>query len=161
MKKILELKSLLNQLNSKSEQSQEEIKSAILKFFKENPNPSDDQVHDFANQLGIEPDELESTIYSILSDLLKNTSEELEIIADPSKQEKNDNLDMLLPVGKHNHVPDGEFDPRELETGIQIEHEHTDDPNVAKAIAKDHLVELKNYYTLLVDMEKKAKENQK
>ena len=62
----------------------------------------------------------------------------------------------LNEVGKHNHVPDEEFDPKELEMGIKIEMEHTDDPEVARSIAKDHLKEIKNYYTRLKKMEKEA-----
>lgn len=38
--------------------------------------------------------------------------------------------------------------------GIQIEHEHTADDNVAGEIAKDHLVEHPYYYDFLEDMEK-------
>jgi len=64
------------------------------------------------------------------------------------------------PVGKHNHIPDDEFDPKELEMGIKVEFEHTDDFSIAKAIAKDHLSECKNYYQRLLQMEKECEKDE-
>ena len=56
-------------------------------------------------------------------------------------------------VGKHVNIPDEEFDPTQLAMGIEVEYEHTDDPDLAKEIAKDHLAECKDYYTRLKEME--------
>lgn len=53
--------------------------------------------------------------------------------------------------------PDKKFDPEQLEIGVQIEKEHTEDPAVAEQIAKDHLDEIPDYYTRLVQMEEEAK----
>lgn len=39
--------------------------------------------------------------------------------------------------------------PKELEMGIKIEMEHTDNPELAKKIALDHLTEHKYYYSNL------------
>jgi len=50
---------------------------------------------------------------------------------------------------KHGNVPDKKFNPKELKMGIKMEKEHTNNTNIAKQIAKAHLVERKNYYTLL------------
>jgi len=58
-------------------------------------------------------------------------------------------------LGKHSEMPDSEFDPNELSAGIKSELEHTDDSNIAKKIAKDHLVEDPAYYTHLKEMEAK------
>jgi hypothetical protein len=55
-------------------------------------------------------------------------------------------------------VPDEEFDPEELEMGIEVETEHTDDLDEAKQIAKDHLAELPDYYTRLKKMEEEGEE---
>jgi hypothetical protein len=63
-------------------------------------------------------------------------------------------------VGKHNDVPNSDFDPKELKRGIEVEMEHTNDPDIALSIAKDHLSELKNYYTLLDKMEEEGKKMQ-
>lgn len=47
------------------------------------------------------------------------------------------------------------FEPDEVAKGIKVEMEHTDDPQLAKEIASDHLDEDPHYYTKLVNMEKK------
>lgn len=60
-------------------------------------------------------------------------------------------------IGKHNHIPDDAFDPIQLKIGIRVEKEHTNDLVIAKAIAKDHLMEIPDYYTRLLKMEKEYK----
>ena len=52
----------------------------------------------------------------------------------------------IIPGGIDNGSPDSDFDPKQLEEGIDIEMEHTDDKEIAKEIAKDHLSEVPNYY---------------
>lgn len=42
--------------------------------------------------------------------------------------------------------------------GLDVEKEHTDDPNVAEEIVKDHLWEMPDYYTKLKDMENESAE---
>jgi hypothetical protein len=66
------------------------------------------------------------------------------------------NEDISNIVGKHNDVPDSKFDPKELAAGIEVEKEHTNNPKIAKSIAKDHLSEIKDYYTRLKKMELEA-----
>jgi hypothetical protein len=107
----------------------DKIHSDIIKWFMENPNPSDKMVHTFADQLGIAPDELESHIYMILSEILSEGK---------SKDYK------------------GSYDPKELEMGIKVEVEHTPNKLVAEKIAKDHLAEIKDYYSRLKKMEGEA-----
>ena len=63
-------------------------------------------------------------------------------------------------VGKHNDVPDSEFDAKELSMGVDIEKEHTDNPKLKKNIAKDHLNEIPDYYDRLKKMETKAKKGE-
>lgn len=48
-----------------------------------------------------------------------------------------------------------DFDERVLHRGAKIEFEHTRDKEFAERIAMDHLLEGKNYYELLDQMEKK------
>lgn len=45
--------------------------AAIRKFFKDHPNPSDQEVHRFASQLGINKHRFEEMIYALLSKLLR------------------------------------------------------------------------------------------
>ena len=42
-----------------------------------------------------------------------------------------------------------QFDPEELKKGMKVESEHSDDPEVQRKIATDHLKEDPEYYTKL------------
>tara|TARA_B100001778_G_scaffold334491_1_gene346138 strand:+ start:28251 stop:28475 length:225 start_codon:yes stop_codon:yes gene_type:complete len=46
-----------------------------------------------------------------------------------------------------------DFDQKQLEDGIKVEYEHTNDREVAREIAMDHLTEDKDYYKKLKKME--------
>jgi len=65
--------------------------------------------------------------------------------------------DMIIGYLKHGDDPDSDFDADELKMGIDVEKEHNDNPNVAKAIAKAHLAEIPDYYTRLKKMEQEGK----
>ena len=56
---------------------------------------------------------------------------------------------------------DIDIDENELNMGIEVEMEHTEDPEVAKRIALDHLMELPDYYTRLNKMEADAEKTLK
>mgnify|MGYP002813226582 CR=1 FL=1 len=45
------------------------------------------------------------------------------------------------------------IDPEQLQMGIKVEMEHTNDPAIAEKIARDHLAEIKDYYSRLKKME--------
>jgi tRNA U34 5-carboxymethylaminomethyl modifying GTPase MnmE/TrmE len=45
---------------------------------------------------------------------------------------------------------------QELQKGMEVELEHTDDEDMADEIARDHLDELPDYYTRLAKMEKRT-----
>jgi hypothetical protein len=66
---------------------------------------------------------------------------------------------ILKYVGKHDFAPDSDFNKKELNMGIKVEMEHTDNKIIAKLIAKDHLKEVKDYYTRLKKMEMEANQN--
>lgn len=51
-----------------------------------------------------------------------------------------------------------DYDPEQLQKGIKIEHEHTDNSAIAEIIAKHHLAEDPNYYSKLEKMEKGFKD---
>ena len=59
---------------------------------------------------------------------------------------------MIEAAGKDTR-PDQDYEPADLSEGIRVEMEHTDDENVAKMIAKDHLDEFAEYYRALKKME--------
>jgi hypothetical protein len=60
-----------------------------------------------------------------------------------------DNLNKLLG-GVGDNADTSKVDPVQLSLGIQIEMEHTNDPEIAKEISLDHLMEDPQYYTKLV-----------
>jgi len=95
------------------------IRSEIISYFKNNPNPIDSDVHAIAERNGIEPDKIEGYIYKLLSNLMATR-------------------------GKQN-----EPDAKELETGIKTEMEHTTDKEIAEKIARDHLNEAPDYNSKL------------
>ena len=55
-----------------------------------------------------------------------------------------------LPGGVGDQTPTNQIDPIQLSTGVQIEMEHTNDLDIAKEIAMDHLTEDPKYYSKLV-----------
>ena len=65
----------------------------------------------------------------------------------------------LIPGGLADDMLDSKFPEDQMEKGIEVEYEHTDDPAIAKEIAKDHLVEDDEYYDYLEDMEELMKES--
>lgn len=115
-----------------------DLSDKIIDFITANPNPEDEAIHEFAESLGMEPSELEDEIYSLLT----------EYIADRMKG------------GLAEDVSDDEFDARQLAKGILVELEHTGDFTIAKEIAKDHLMEMDDYYDKLETMEQEATRKQ-
>lgn len=73
---------------------------------------------------------------------------------DKRKQHQQKQNPMLLLPDGEDERPDDAYHPGELALGIQVEMEHTNEIRIAKRIAKDHLDEIKNYYSLLILMEK-------
>lgn len=79
----------------------------------------------------------------------------------PIHQSKIEDLDMS-PMEKKDVIPGGladkkkpsDFDPKKLAQGIKIEMEHTSDRKIAEEIAMDHLMEDKDYYEKLKEVEK-------
>ena len=55
----------------------------------------------------------------------------------------------LLTLTGEDSRPDHEFEPKELNDGIMVEMEHTNNTQVAKVIAKTHLLENPAYYQIL------------
>lgn len=88
---------------------------------------------------------------------------EINKIDDYYIQEVKDNIF----GGLGDDEPDNKFDSEQLEKGIKVELEHTNDPDKAKEIAKDHLMESKDfrgsnggkYYDKLDAMEEEFKED--
>jgi hypothetical protein len=122
-----------------------DIKAKIKKFFKENPNPSDDAVHDFAEDMGIDPHKFEEHIYAILTQYVKE---------DKIKGGKADNKTPEDIAKKHGVSVDKI--KQQLKMGIEVEMEHVNDRKLSAEIALDHLDEIPDYYNRLKKMEKDA-----
>ena len=60
-------------------------------------------------------------------------------------------------VAEKRGITENDIDPDQLKRGMEVEREHTDNPEEAKTIALDHLAEFANYYTALDEMEAKLK----
>lgn len=60
---------------------------------------------------------------------------------------------------KMGEIPDNQFVPKQLEIGIRIEREHSENLNIRKQIAKAHLVENPLYYDYLLKMEEDMENN--
>lgn len=56
--------------------------------------------------------------------------------------------------------PDSKYNVAQLAEGAKVEKEHTDNPEEAKEVAKDHLEEIPDYYSRLSEMEEEAKEDE-
>jgi hypothetical protein len=126
-----QLKNHLRRYRVTEQQEDPHTIEIVKNFFIEHPEPSDKDVHAFADKIGMPVDRLETIAYGLLSSLLQ--------------------------IGKHRDIPDEEFDQEELNKGIQVETEHSDIPEICKEIAKDHLAECPRYYSFLSKMEKECK----
>lgn len=110
-----------------------DVEAKVLDFIVGERAPDDAAVHGFARELGMEPDDLEGVVYSILGSLAAGKAR-------------------AVGLRKEN------VDPDELAKGIEVEAEHTGNRAVAEMIAMDHLAEIPDYYTRLDEMEKRAKD---
>ena len=116
-------------LNEQANDGKMDLLVKIIEWFTANPYPKDDDVHAFAEKLGVDPHEFEGHIYHILSSVLSEGRSK----------------------GK-----DVKHDPKQLKMGIDVEMEHTTNPVISRKIALDHLKEIPDYYTRLDKMEKAA-----
>ena len=109
-------------------------KEKVIEFFKSNPNPTGEQLHDWAEDSNYNVHEVEEIVYELATRLVK-----------------------ILTGGEAENrgVTEDDVDPKELKMGIKVEFEHIHDEEIAKEIALDHLAELPDYYTRLKKMEEK------
>jgi len=105
----------------------DDIEDKIFEFFSKTPPKSDDDVHNLAKLLNIEPNILEQKIYDILASFLN--------------------------AGRYKTYKGPAFDLEQIKMGIKVEMEHTTNPKISERIAKDHLTELPDYYSRLSRME--------
>jgi hypothetical protein len=97
-----------------------DMEKEIFGFFANNSNPKDADFHAWTDKKGFDTHEAETTVYKILSSLING--------------------------GKSADFK-GDYDPVQLEIGIAVEKEHTDNLTLREKISKDHLAENPKYYT--------------
>lgn len=74
-------------------------------------------------------------------------------IKELKKLDDNELKTILRDIGKHDLTPISKINKKELKMGIAVEKEHTNSVLIATLIAKDHLMELPDYYSRLKKME--------
>ncbi len=107
-------------------------------FLRLNPNPTDDKVHDFAREIGMDKDALEEVIYELATEHAQRHM---------GKGEQ-------IPGGRAAGKKPDDFDVEQLSVGTHHELEHTANRAMAMEIAMDHLAEDPNYYRKLKKIEK-------
>jgi len=107
----------------------------MIKFLKENPNPTDEEFHEWAEGKGFDVPSAEAKMYELATMYVR-------FLQEGEADDKD--------------VDAGDVDPKELEMGKKVELEHIDDEDVAEEIALDHLAEMPDYYTELKKMEEKG-----
>lgn len=113
----------------------ENTESKIIDFFINHETVNDSDVHKLSESLGINPHDFEGIIYKILSSFLSRGK---------SKGK--------MPEAAKN------MSKEEMDQAIQVEMEHTDNPDIAKKIVYDHITELgPDYYKALAKMEASLK----
>lgn len=120
---------LKNFLNEKEEDKKEDVLNQIIDFLSKNPNPPDKEIHAMSDKLKIDTPKFESYVYSILGSILG------------------------YGKAKEKNITEKDVDKKELEMGMKVEMEHTNNKAIAKRIALDHLAEMPDYYTKLAKME--------
>jgi len=112
--------------------SSDNLENDVIDFFKDNPNPSDSDLHKWAEGKGYNVHDVETTIYTLATKYVN-----------------------ILVGGEANKkkVTEKDVDSKELAMGIEVEKEHTSDEDTAKEVALDHLAEIPDYYTKLKKME--------
>ncbi len=97
-----------------------DLRSKIIDFFNENPNPPDTELHKWAEKQGLEPSKAEEVAYQLAT-----------------------SMSVFLKSGRANEksYKEEDADPKEVSLGIEIEAEHTPEINIRKRITLDHLSE--------------------
>ena len=106
--------------------------TSIIDYLESNPTTDDEAFHEFAESQGFDIHQAEAIAYALAGKYV-----------------------MFLRGGRasQNNLDPNSVDPEQLQMGMQVESEHSDDPATQKKIAMDHLSEDPQYYTKLQQME--------
>lgn len=83
----------------------QQLRKKIVDWFRENPNPSDDTVHELAESLNVNPHDFETIIYSLLTDFVRDSG---KASADgmtrsrmAARRQKRDVVAVLIKAGRN------------------------------------------------------------
>lgn len=120
------LERVVNKQQTKLSASIKDAQKKVVEYFTNTERPiTDVEYHQFAETIGLSPDQAEMIAYDLLSSLFR---------AGTSK-----NIDF-------------DFDQNEMAIGMEEEKEHTDNLLIAHKITLDHLKEDPKYYTKLKEI---------
>ena len=118
-----------------------QVTSMVLyKFFKKNPHPTDDTVHEFAEHRGLSPHVLEQAVYGLLSDHIA-----------PKRTSKASQRARGIKI-EAEHKPTF----RKIEACLKANGKLPPDEQMQEWIHDDHMVE-GDYYDFLEPMEQAMK----
>jgi hypothetical protein len=110
------------------------LKEDIIFYLKVNNKPEDIDFSKFAEQYGYDVKEVELEV-------CRFAIKYVDFLTNGRSNEKG--------------IKKEDVDKKQLKIGIKIEQEHADDIEIRTKISLDHLAEFDDYYTGLVDMEKR------
>ena len=110
-----------------------------VEFLRGTPDPTDDDVHQWAKLHAYDLNSAESVLYKFAT-----------------------RYAIFMSTGKSSlaGITIKDVDMGELRMGVEVEQEHVDDIEMATKIAMDHLAEFSKYYTGLQQMEKALKQQE-
>jgi hypothetical protein len=117
----------------------ENTKKAIKNFIKTHPYLDDEEFHSFAEKMGIDKHEAEEVVYQLLNEIYSDDN------LNKLKGGKAEGMTAQDIVNKHN-IPLQELQ-KQINIGVKIEREHTNNEQKALEITLDHLFEDAKYYT--------------
>jgi len=108
------------------------MKKTIIQLFKHSDKLTVKDIQEFAEKFNLNKNQIDNVIYSLLIQFIKDLQNGTYL--------------------KGKRFRDTNFKPNEqqLEIGIEVEMEHTKNPNIAEGIALDHLIEIPDYYSRLI-----------
>lgn len=115
----------------------EELYNEVFDYLVENPDTSDDEFHEWAEEEGFDHEEAEEVAYEMAAKLAR-----------------------MMKGGESKGIPPKGMTPAAEAMGIDVEYEHTSDYEIARKIAWDHLAEYDNYYEALEEMEANLEKEQ-
>lgn len=122
----------------------EQDKASIREWIAKHDKAKDEDFHAFVEGMGLNVHKAEGVVYEMANELAK-------------KAEAGKSTSDIVSGGRADRASASDYPSAQISKGIKVEKEHTNNPELAKQIAMDHLEEFPDYYTRLDKMEEEAK----